>query len=648
MNKKNNNKRKKLETYLNYQYDLLYTERPVSIHEFLSNDYYLGKLTGGGKAIYPVWQKELKNIAREDSRYLTVLTGAIGVGKTGSAILGMIYIMYRLLLLKDPWAYFGLKPGGKMSVVFFNLTKSLGESEGFNLLQSHLLKSPWFLERGIVTGHTYPKMIFPLFEYKLGSPYAKGFGTISSSVILALMDEVDSPTESDKQRARVLKAYENTVRRFESRFVIDGRSLGRFFLVASKQEQMSFLNTFIIKMQNSKKVYVVDIPIWEAKPATNYSGKTFPVVIGDLYTPSRILGPEDNIEEIIKSGFKIMKIPIEYRDDFVRDIVGALRDLGGVSVSYVRKSKLFPSEKFLVNCYDPTKKDPIKKLTVVVGFNDNVNLLDYFDLSNIRIRRIIPRYIHVDIAFSGNGDALGVGMSCVKGWKKETVEAEDGTFKTIKLPVVETDFALRLKAPPGDKIPLNKVRKMIIDLKNVYGFNIALCTFDHKAMSEDSIQILTRAGIKCDYFSVDRSPEAYRGFRDLVKEERWVCHRNEYLHFELVNLNDDPVLNKVDHPDEVANIEFLEDGNTREIVLKGSKDISDGVCGSVSNALKNCETPPDVEFMKKVFDGLKNVSSKERDGSALLIDTCLNKSEKKVEEKKNKAIDSFKDLFKRI
>jgi len=463
------------------------------------------------------------------------------------------------------------------------------------------------------------------------------------------MDEVDAPTESEKQKVRVLKAYESTVRRFESRFVIDGRSLGRFFLVASKQEEMSFLNTFVTKMQNSKKVYIVDIPIWEAKPSTNYSGKTFPVMVGDVYTPSRILGPEDNIEEIVRSGFKVINVPVEYEEAFRRDIVGALRDLAGISISYIRKSKLFSSEKFIVDCYDPSKADPVKKLTIPIGFDDDeVDLIDFLDLSKIRIPRNVPRYIHVDIAFSGDGDALGIAMSCIKGWMKETEEKEDGTFKIVKLPVVETDFVMRLKAPEGDKIPLNKVRKLIIDLKNLYHFNIVLCTFDHKAMSEDSMQILTRVGIKCEYFSVDRSPEAYREFRDLVKEKRWVCYRNEYLHFELVNLNDDPIENKIDHPEEVADIEFLEDGSTREVVLKGSKDCADAVCGSVSNALRNTVDPPDVEFMKETIQRTMTVVPTPKE--VKLFDVLERSSSPlyKKEQPQKKQGSSYKDLFRKV
>jgi len=560
--------------------------------------------------------------------------------------------------LKDPWSFFKKAGGGKMAIVFFNLTKSLGASRGYNLLQSHLLESSWFKERGTVIGSGLtPRIEFPIFEFKLASPYSKGFGTVGSDVILADMDEVDDSSESEKQRLRVLKAYDATVRRFINRFVYDEESIGKFFLVASKQEQMSFLNTFIVEMKSAPCIYIVDIPIWEAKPKTDYSGKKFPVMLGDLYVPSKVLGyreeneifyHQEEIEKVQAEGYKILWVPVEYFEDFHRDIVGALRDIAGVSVSYMRKSKLFPSEKLLVDCYDSTKKDPITRLTVEVGLESDVDLINYFNLDAIRIPRNVPRYMHVDIAFSGDGDALGLAMSCVKGWKTENIELEDGTFTTTKLSIVETDFVLRLRAPAGDKIPLNKVRKLIIDLKKKYHFNIVLCTFDHRSMSEDSIQILENAGVNCGYFSVDKDPNMYRGFRDLVKEDRWITHRNEFLNFELVNLEDDLEKNKIDHPDKVVDIE-IRDGETREIVLMGSKDMADAVCGSVNNALKNSMVPPDIEFMKNAISKSMTVVNKTDHPAKEFTESFFNAKSPEVEaEKIDKTdIQSFKDIFKK-
>lgn len=658
-------KNREIQTYLDYAYRLQYKERIVSMKEFLCSERFFGKLTDGGRSVYPVWMKELTQISREDSKYLIVLGGAIGTGKSRAVIWACGYTMYRVLNLLDPWKHFDLSAGGKMAIVFFNLTKSLSGSRGFNLLQTHLTKSPWFKERGIISSSTTnPRIEFPLFEYRLGSPYSKGFGTIGQDVIFASMDEVDDPSESIAQRMRVLKAYESTVRRFTSRFVFDGESIGKFFLVASKQEQLSFLNTFIVKMQNSPNIYIVDIPIWEAKSPRNYCGKKFPVMIGDVYTPSKLLAhldeqgeiqyDKEEVNAVIREGFKVIHVPVEYYIDFQRDITGALRELAGVSVSYTRKSKLFPSEKLIVDCYDSTKKDPVKQLTVKIGLDDDIDLIKFLDLSAIRIPRNVPRYIHIDIAYSGDGDALGLGMSCIKGWTKENQELEDGSFKEIKMPVVETDLAMRIKAPPGDKIPLSKVRKMVLDLKNIHKFNIVLCTFDHRALSEDSKQILERAGIKCDYLSLDKIGQGekkvsvYHSYADLVKEQRWICHRNEYLHFELVNLEEDPVTYKVDHPDEVVDIEILEDGDTREVVLRGSKDIADGVAGSVYDVIKNCETPPDVEIMKEMIKKSITEPVEKRDAFWFLDRKYKTPAESSKQEKLDKdQVSDFKRIFKK-
>jgi len=653
---KKRNKQEKLNTYLDHLYELDYKERPVSMTEFICSDTFLGKLTGQGKMIYLIWQETLVDVSRRDDKYLVVLTGAIGTGKTTTAIIGILYIMHRILCLKDPWDYFHKAGGGKMAIIFFSLKLSLSESKGFNLLHSYLLKSPWFLDRGRLAGTINPRVEFPIFEYKLASPYAQGFGTISEDIIAALMDEVDSPIVSDKQRIRILKAFESAERRFDTRFVFDGESLGKLFLVASKQEELSFLNTFIIKMQNSKKVYIKDIALWEAKPESDYCGEKFPVMIGDVYTPSEVLGSVSNdkfevdnkkFEESQRQGFQIIKVPIEYLENFQTDITGALRDLAGISVSYLRKSKLFSSENLLTNCYDETKKDPVKQMTIEIGLKDDIDLIKFLDLNLIRIPRNVPRFIHVDISFAH--DALGIAMSCIKGWTEVNRLKDEGIFALEKLPVVETDFVMRIKAKPGDEIPLHKIRKLILDLKKIYRFNIVLCTFDLRLASADSMQILSRSGIKCESLSLDKDPQLYRSFVGIVEEERWVCHKNEYLHFELSNLNDDPIKNKVDHPDEVPEIIFLKDGSTQEVVLMGSKDMADATVGSVMKALEKCELPPDVEIMKKLISNATTSILPEGMDKLSVINQKLLGLEKKDSPQKTakKDIEGLKDLFKR-
>ena len=614
---------KRIQTYLNHLYELDYKERPVSVDQFLDDPTFLGKSTENGRAVYPVWRESLTELMLEDSKWLPIFTGAIGTGKTRAAgAYGLPYVMHRILCLKDPWVYFNLAGGGKLSIVFFNLTKTLGSSTSYQILQSHLLKSPWFLKHGTVRGMKDPYLDIPVFDYLLASPYAKGFGTLGHDVIAGIMDEVDSPNESDNQKNRVLEAYNNTSRRFTSRFVdpTSNETLGKLFIVSSKQETVSFLSTFIVEKQSSPEVYIKDISIWEAKAGSVlYSGVKFYVMVGDAYTGSKILDTPEDVLEAQRSEFRVIEIPVEYKDAFISDMIGSLRDLAGVSVESSRLSKLFTSEQMLDDCYDNTKQNPVKKSTIMVGLKDKADLTKYIDFSKIRVPRNYPRFIHCDIAYSGEGDALGLGMSCVSGWSKMNVELDDGNIETRKMPVVETDFTLRLKGKPGDQIDLSCVRRFVLDLR-LLGFNIGKFTSDHRAMSTDTLQILNNAGIPTDYMSLDKTAENYLLYRDLVIERRWISHKDNYLHFELVNLDYDKIKNKVDHPDKVVKVVFLQDGDSKEVVLTGSKDKADGVVGSVVAALDEIQVPPDREIIRKFFNQIKQPL-------ALKLPSSMNKPE---------------------
>ena len=580
-----------------------YREQPVDILTFLQDPQFLGTATRKMSAIYPGWIKPLAKMFRNDKKYLIVLTGAIGIGKS-MVVCGycLPYILYRVSCLKDPWKYFDKGPSGKMEVTFFNLTKNLSGSRGFAYLQGSLMASPWFQKRGVMTGGREPHMELELFRWVLASPYAKGFGTQGGNIVAAVMDEVDSPNESEGQRKRVLQAYEGTVRRFESRFVKDGASIGRLFLVASKQDELSFLEVFIEDMKGSERVRIFDRTQWEIMPRENYCGETFLVMAGDTYLPPKIITPEEK-DQYIKDGMRILSIPVEHRFDFERDIVGALRDLAGLAVRGLRKHKLIPAARFIKDCMDETKVDPVSFESIYMGLLDEEELIQYIDLNKICIGLEAPRAIHVDIAFAQ--DALGFACSTICGWTEMDVETDDGTFLKQKMPVVETDFCFRVVAKEGDRIPLHKVRKLILNLK-AQGLNIKKVIFDLRLASEDTIQILTRAGIDAGYLSVDKDIKPYLDFKNLLFEGRWVCHKHEYLAFELRHLEFDRDKHKIDHPDKVKDIEILADGGIRDVVMVGSKDIADAVVGSVTTILTLAKQPLIAEQYVAVLQALKH------------------------------------------
>ena len=222
----------------------------------------------------------------------------------------------------------------------------------------------------------------------------------------------------------------------------------------------------------------------------------------------------------------------------------------------------------------------------------------YMDLSAIRMPRHIPRCIHVDISFAH--DATGIAMSCIREWREVDVQNVDGTFRRERAPIIETDFAMRVKAKEGSRIPIHKIRKLVLDLRAA-GFLIQKFTSDLQLLSEDTKQLLLAAGIPASDFSLDKTAQAYFDFRNLVYEGRWVCHRQQRLLLELKNLEQSPLDKKIDHPEKFLDIEFLEDGGIREIVMEGSKDLADAVAGSVVNCFYDAAIPMNVKLMNDLL-----------------------------------------------
>lgn len=650
-NHKHNN-RKKVKFCIDKLYALNYKEKPVSIREFIESPDYIGVSTGNGKGIYPVWVKALEQIFKDDSKMFVVLTGAIGIGKSFIAIIALLYVTYRIENCIDPWGFFKKAPVGKLKIVFFNLTKTLATSKGYGTAQAIMLKSPWFLKHGRVRGDKDRYVELQSVDFVLASAGSKGFGTLGEGIIGGVMDEVDSPNESMNNKIRILKAYESTVIRFESRFIIDGISLGRFFLVASKQDELSFINTYIETHKESKRQLVFDIPIYATKGSNEYCGKKFRVCLGDKFVKPYIIKSDDQLREAVAK-YKIEEVPIEYIESFEMDIIGALRDISGISVTQRTKRPWLASDNFLARCWSPDP-NPFTMETLEAGLFDEFNreqrleprikLIDYFKSELVTLPKELPWYVHGD--FARTNDAFGLAMSAVTDYTHIDIQRPDGTFEKKKMPIISTAFAIRVKALIEDEIPQFMIREFVLGLRRL-GFNIRKYTSDLDLASTDTRQLLLMSGIDTEYLSVDRDRKWYDVFRQMLTEGRWRCPYHAYLDFEFKNLEVDPDTLKVDHPDTVDQIVILNDGDVSKAVIAGSKDVADGVVGSVTAVLKALEkdNPVDMDTMKKLMDRTQSHSFDNPDN---IIQSLTGVSVGKIQKVQNqKAIQKYRDLLRR-
>ena len=147
------------QTYKNLLYSD-YEEIPVDIETFLKDDRYLGKglVNSEGKfTIFPYWLETLKKIfpTNIDTAYNTViLTGAIGLGKSQIAVLCQLYLLYRMLCLKDPYIHYGLMPSDKITFSQINVTIDMAKGVAWDKIQQLLQSSSWFMSKGYMSGTT--------------------------------------------------------------------------------------------------------------------------------------------------------------------------------------------------------------------------------------------------------------------------------------------------------------------------------------------------------------------------------------------------------------------------------------------------------------------------------------------------------------
>lgn len=80
------------------------------------------------------------------------MTGAIGIGKTLFADICLLYMLYRLLCLKDPYLYYGMQPIDKISVSFMNVTIENAKGVALDKMNQLILASPWFMSHGQMAG----------------------------------------------------------------------------------------------------------------------------------------------------------------------------------------------------------------------------------------------------------------------------------------------------------------------------------------------------------------------------------------------------------------------------------------------------------------------------------------------------------------
>ncbi len=557
-----------------------YKEIPVDIVTFIKDDRYLGRawhLSDGKCKLFPFWENKLKELFPDNitTDYNTFIeSGARGLGKSEIAVAVSLYLMHRLMCLKDPYLTLNLKPTEQVAFAFMNITIELAMDIGMVKFQNTVQCSPWFMERGTMSGRKTPQWNPPSFiKIIIGS---QSSDVIGQAVYFAFFDEISFIRNQDVeiQKAKALDMIDTAIGGMMTRFTNKGKNPTLLVLASSKRSEKSFMEEHIKKKSKTDHMntLIVDEPVWNVRPPSEYCGKRFYVAQGNRFLNSEVLSLEITDEELNlwrNKGYRILDVPIEYYSKFLEEIDRALCDYAGVSSSDLLT---YISGTRLANVKNNKLKNPFTKDIIEVGNakEDQLQYYNFFDMSNIDpLMKSRPMYIHLDMSISG--DKTGIAGI----WISKKKPAQEGQPASKELHY-QLAFSVAVKAPKGHQVSFEKNRQFIYWLKE-QGFVIRGVSSD-TFQSADMKQQLTAKGYDYTTVSVDRVStskicEPYHYFKNTIYEERIVMYDSSLLTEELLGLEKNSSSGKIDHSPLGIN----------------SKDVADAVCGAIWNASQNAD-----------------------------------------------------------
>lgn len=610
-------------------FDELLAQAQTYNHKILKIEY------AGEEEVYDLTVDKYHNFAINNG---IIAHNSIGIGKSTTAVICLLYLLYRLLCLKDPYLYYGLQPIDKITISLMNITIENAKGVALDKMNQMIMSSSWFMAHGKMTGVS--NLVYVPDKHIELITASSNNQVIGRAVFANFSDEVNwgLTTDTEKLKTKYKQLISQIDARMKSRFM---RTRGNEtylptlnIIASSKNSEQSFLEDYIEtkKKNESTNTLIVDEPQWVVDKRKDSDIKFF-VAIGNKFLANELLPlncPKDLLDEYRAKGYTILEVPIGYLENFQDNIDGALMDIAGIataaSLKYISGMRWNDAKTALY-------ENPFSKEIITVGTakDDLTQYSDFFDLSKVPDDlKVRPLYIHLDM--SKSGDKTGISGVYVIG-KKPKVENESSSNELF----YRIAFNVSIAAPKGYEISFDKNRAFIRWLRE-QGFNIKGVSSD-TYQSGPVLQQLAADGFNTKIISVDRLDTETKQCLPYVYFKSTLYDRRLEVYKECDFLTE-----------EVLGLERQSDGhiNHPEGGTKGSKDAIDAVVGALWNASQNAEQyayeyGEDINVMLDIAEN-KNTMEKEQ--------LAINLSEELLKIMRNDTSDKIKqaddDYFKNI
>lgn len=483
-----------------------------------------------------------------------------GSGKDYCSSIACAYIVYLLLCLKDPAAYYGRPPGDDIAILNVAINAAQANNVFFSNFKNRIERCAWFQGKY----ETRAGEIAFDKNVTVFSGHSEREAWEGYNVIVVILDEIagfalesSSGNENAKTADKIYKMYRGSV---ASRY----GDYGKLVLLSFPRFKGDYIQQAYDRVVRDKEVIV-----------KKHTFKLDP----DL---------PDGIEE--------NEFEIEWEEDHI--VSYTTPRVFALKRATWECNPLKPIDSYVREFYD----DPVDALARVACmppdavdafFKDKTKIQNAFSAANGILEdgsfadHMVPDptkkyFVHVDLARLH--DRCAVALAHVDSWGRRKI----GRELTEAAPYVKVD-AIRYWTPTKqESVDFVKVREYIVSLRD-RGFDIKLVTFD-RWESADMMEYLNGIGMKSERLSVAK--KHYEDMAFVVQEERLEGPDIDILRKELLTLRIMPN-DKVDHP------------------RKGSKDLADATCGAVYNAIRHTTRPNDEDGEIVTLDRFKTMHREE-------------------------------------